>query len=87
MKNYNMILIEKNGKIYKYEYLTSEKIILPYQRRVIEHEKAIYSPLGKVFGKQTKTIGEQGKKTNRYYYISNQRLETLTNKDDHKNIY
>ena len=37
--------------------------------------------------KETKTIEEQGKK--QIHYITNQseRLEALTNKDDHKSIY
>ena len=32
------------------------------QNRIIEQAKFTYSPLGKVFGKQIKTIEEQGKK-------------------------
>ena len=36
------ILALSSGKIDKYKYLTSEEILLSYQRRVI-----IYSPLGK----------------------------------------
>ena len=34
----------------------------PDQRMVIEQAKFAYSPLGKVFEKQTKTIEDQGKK-------------------------
>ena len=56
MKNDNTILTEKQqsalspSKIDEYEYLTGEKYYLAY------------SPLGKAFEKQIKTIEEQGKK-------------------------
>ena len=49
-------------KIDKYEYLSDEEILTPDQRRVIEQAKFAYSPLGKAFEKETKTIEEQGKK-------------------------
>ena len=48
-------------KIDKYEFLTGEETGPPDQRREIEQAKFIYSPLGKAFEKQTKTIEEQGK--------------------------
>ena len=41
-----------SGKIDKYDYLTGEEIIPPHQRKVIEHVKFAYSPLGKGFEKQ-----------------------------------
>ena len=50
-----------SGKIDKYEFLTVEEILPPDQRRMIEQAKFTYSPLGKAFVKQTKTIEEQGK--------------------------
>ena len=51
-----------SGKLYKYEYLTGEDI-LPYaQQQIIEQTKFTYSPLGKAFDKQIKTIEDQGKK-------------------------
>ena len=50
-----------SGKIDKYEYLRGEEILPPDQRRVTEQAKFPYSPLGKAFKKQTKTIEEQGK--------------------------
>ena len=59
-------------KFDKYEFLTGEEILPPDQRRLIEQAKFIYSPLGKAFGKQTKTIEEEGKK-NRCYYKSKQK--------------
>ena len=46
----------------KYEYLTGEQILLSDQKQIIEQAKFTYSPLGKAFGKQTKTIKEQGEK-------------------------
>ena len=75
------------GKIGKYEYLTDEEILHPDQRRAIEQAKFAYSPLGKAFEKQTKTIKEQRKKQIDAIADQNKRLETLTNKDDHKSIY
>ena len=51
-----------SGKIDKYEYLTGEEILLSNQRQIIEQAKFSYSPLGKAFEKQTKTIEDQGKK-------------------------
>ena len=51
-----------SGKIYKYEYLTGEEILPSNQKQIIEQVKLTYSPLGKGFEKQTKTIEDQGKK-------------------------
>ena len=51
-----------SGKIDKYEYLISEEMLPFDQRRIIEQAKFTYSPLGKVLGKQWKTIEDQGKK-------------------------
>ena len=51
-----------SGKIDKYEFLTGEETLPPDQRRVIEQGKFAYSPLGKVFEKQAKTIDDQDKK-------------------------
>ena len=56
------ILALSSGKIDKYEYLTGEEIFTLNQRRVIEQAKFAYSPLGKAFEKETKTIEEQGRK-------------------------
>ena len=43
------------------EYLTGEEI-LPSNKQIIEQAKFTYSPLGKAFEKQTKTIEDQGEK-------------------------
>ena len=51
-----------SGKIDKYEYLTGEEILPSNQQQIIEQAKFTYSPMGKAFEKQTKTIEDQGKK-------------------------
>ena len=51
-----------SGKIHKYEYLTGEDILPSNQQQIIEQAKFTYSPLGKAFEKQIKTIENQGKK-------------------------
>ena len=64
MKNYNMILIEKLKKfqechlekLLNNEYLTGEEILPSTQNRIIEQAKLTYSPLGKAFQKQIKTM-------------------------------
>ena len=67
MKNYIMTLTESStlspGKIEKYEYRTGEEILPSNQQHTIEQAKFTYSPLGKAFEKQTKTIEDQRKKT------------------------
>ena len=51
-----------SGKIHKYEYLTGEDILSSNQQQIIEQAKFTYSPLGKAFEKQIKTIEDQGQK-------------------------
>ena len=51
-----------SGKIHKYEYLTGEDILPSNQQQIIEQAKFTYSPLGKEFDKQIKTIEDQGQK-------------------------
>ena len=51
-----------SGKLDKYENLTGEEILPSNQQQIIEQAKFPYSPLGKAFQKQTKTIEDQGKK-------------------------
>ena len=48
-----------SGKIHKYEYLTGEDILPSKQQQIIEQANFTYSPLGKVFEKQVKTIEDQ----------------------------
>ena len=42
-----------SSKIYKYEYLTGDKLLPSNQRQIIEQGKFAYSLLGKAFEKQT----------------------------------
>ena len=51
-----------SGKIHKYEYLTSEDILPSNQQQIIEQARFTYSPLGKAFVKQIKTIEDKGQK-------------------------
>ena len=51
-----------SGKIRKCEYLTGEDILPSNQQQIIEQAKFTYSPLGKTFEKQIKTIEDQGQK-------------------------
>ena len=50
------ISLLSSGKINKYEYLTGEEILPFDQSRRIEQAKFTYSPLGRAFEKQIKTI-------------------------------
>ena len=49
-----------SGKIDKYECLTGEEILPFNQQQIIEQAKFTYSPQGKAFEKQIKTIEDQG---------------------------
>ena len=51
-----------SGKIHRYECLTGEDILPSNQKQIIEQPKFTYSPLGKAFEKQIKTIEDQGNK-------------------------
>ena len=51
-----------SGKLHKYEYLTGEDILSSSNQQIIEQARFTYSPLGKAFNKQIKTIEKQGKK-------------------------
>ena len=51
-----------SGKTAKHEYLTGEEILPSNQQQIIEQAKFTYSPLGKAFKKQIKTIEDQEKK-------------------------
>ena len=55
------ILGQLSAKFDKYEYFTGEEILPSNQKQTIEQAKFTYSPLGKAFEKQIKTIEEQGK--------------------------
>ena len=51
-----------SGKINKYECHTGEETLPSNQQQIIEQAKFTYSPLGKAFEEQTKTIEDQGEK-------------------------
>ena len=51
-----------SGKFDKYEYVTGEEILPSNKQQIIEQAEFTYSPLGKAFEKQTKTIEDQGEK-------------------------
>ena len=51
-----------SGKINQNEYLTGEDTLPSNQQQIIEPARFTYSPLGKAFKKQTKTIEDQGQK-------------------------
>ena len=51
-----------SGKINKYEYLIGEEILPSNQKQIIKQAKFAYSPLGKAFEKQIKTIEDKGEK-------------------------
>ena len=51
-----------SDKFRKYEYLTVKEILPSNQQQIIEQAKFTYSPLGKAFEKQIKTIEDQGQK-------------------------
>ena len=51
-----------SGKLHKYKYLTGGYMLPSNQQQIIEQTKFTYSPLGKAFDKQIKTIEDQGKK-------------------------
>ena len=50
-----------SGKIHKCEYPTGEEILPSNQQQIIEQARFTYSPLGKAFEKQVKTVEDQGK--------------------------
>ena len=51
-----------SGTVHKYGYLTGGDILPSNQQQIIEQAKFAYSPLGKAFEKQIKTIEDQGEK-------------------------
>ena len=71
-----------SSKIDKYEYLTGEEILPSNQHRKIEEANFTYSPLGKAFEKQTKTIEDKGEK--QIKAIQDNRKKLISD-DDYKN--
>ena len=69
MKNFNMILLEKlqyqpyhQAKLISMNILQVKKMLPSNQKQITEQAKFTYSPLGKAFKKQTKTIKGQGER-------------------------
>ena len=56
-----------SDKINKYEYLTGEEKLPSNQKQIIKQAKFTYSPLGKAFEKQIKTIKHQGKNKSKQF--------------------
>ena len=69
-----------SGKFDKYEYLTGEEILPSNQQQIIQQAKFTYSPLGKAFEKQIKTIKDQGEKQTKAIQ-DNQLVNVNINKD------
>ena len=74
-----------SGKTDKYEYLTGEEILPSNQQQIIEQAKFTYSPLGKAFEKQTKTIEDQGEKQIKAIQDNKKQSVNINNDDDYKN--
>ena len=74
-----------SAKIDKYEYLTGEEILPSNQQQIIQQAKFAYSPLGKAFEKQTKTIEDQGKK--QVKAIQDRQIANINNKGNYKDNY
>ena len=68
-----------SSKIDKYEYLTGEEVLHSDRQQITEQAKFTYSPLGKAFEKQTKTIEGQEKKIDALEYLkpSNKQLRSI----------
>ena len=71
-----------SGKFDKHEYLTGEEILPSNKQQIIEQAKFTYSPLGKAFEKQIKTIEDQREK--QIKAIQDNKQLQLTNDYDYK---
>ena len=67
--------------------ILGEEILPSIRKQIMEQAKFTYSPLGKTFEKQTKTIEEQERKQIDAITNLNKILVALTNEDDHKDNY
>ena len=72
-----------SGKIDKHECLTGKEILPSNQKQIIEQAKFTYSPLGKAFEKQIKTIQDQGiKQVDILDTLKSKELETIKDTSD-----
>ena len=74
-----------SDKIDKYKYLAGEDVLPSKQQQIIEQARFTYSPLGKAFEKQTKTIKDQGEKQIKAIQDNKEQLVNINNDDDYKN--
>ena len=74
----------RSSKIDKYEYLTGVEMLPSNQQQEIEQVKFTYSPLGKAFEKQTKTITDQGE--NQISVIKESGKQTIRSNELAKNL-
>ena len=77
-----IILTLSSGKIDNYEYLSGEQILPSNQHQIIEQAKFTYSPLGKAFEKQAKTIEDQVEKQAKAIQGNKEQLFNINNNDD-----
>ena len=71
-----------SGQVRKYEYLTGEDILPSNQQQLIEQAKFTYSPLGRAFEQQIKTIKNQGEKQIKAVNEQGQVKKYLSNDED-----
>ena len=72
-----------SGKILKYEYLAGGDILPSNQQQIIEQTKFTYSPSGKAFEKQIKTIEDQGQRqTDALEYLKDQNKQLVNDDED-----
>ena len=75
------ISVLSSDKIHKYEYLTGEDILPSNKQQIVEQATFTYSPLGKAFEKQIKTIEDQGEKQVKDLNTLKSDNNKLTNED------
>ena len=73
-----------SDKIHKYEYLTGGDILPSNKQQIIEQAKFTYSHLKKAFGKQIKTIKDQGKK--QVDALENLKLKAIESRSNNMSI-
>ena len=71
-----------SGKIHKYEYLTGDDILPSNQQQIMEQTRFTYSPFGKAFEKQIKTIEDQGQKHTLKYLKPKEQKKTTEDKSN-----
>ena len=67
----------------EYEYFTGEDILPSNQQQIIKQAKSTYSPLGKAFEKQIKTIEDQEQK--QVDALENSKLKAIESRSNDNN--